>query len=158
MISPIFPKFHAGWYYLFRNFRLSHASFFFFIPTKHIQPRLPNQTNAAMPTQSCPDVFSLPITDAHKMIQDISNHNAFGGSSQSMKSAMVLCDDQEDSTMLTSSESTYIFDLYEPDRRCTAMGPPKRFYRTFWRSITRRALQRAKESIISDVKSDFCME
>ena len=112
------------------------------------------------------DTFPSPIPDSHKMIQYFSNHNAFEGRSKLLDSATVLCDDQEDSGSSISadknldiaSESTYIFDLYEPDRRCTAMGPPKRFYRTFWRSITRRALQRAKESIISDVKSDFCME
>ncbi len=32
--------------------------------------------------------------------------------------------------------------VYEPERISTSTAPPKRFFRTFWRSIVRRILQR----------------
>ena len=35
---------------------------------------------------------------------------------------------------------------YEPVRLCPHAPPPKRFYRTFWRSIARRVLLREKEA------------
>ena len=45
--------------------------------------------------------------------------------------------------------------LLEPYRRCTTWQPPKPFYRTFWRSICRRILQRAKESVRADIIDSF---
>jgi hypothetical protein len=37
--------------------------------------------------------------------------------------------------------------LYEPSRSIPAFSPPKQFYRTFWRSITRRTLEHSRKSI-----------
>ena len=37
--------------------------------------------------------------------------------------------------------------VLEPIRYITDAAPPKRFYRTFWRSVTRRALECDRESI-----------
>ena len=48
------------------------------------------------------------------------------------------------STKVLSSAGTITLSLeiYEPVRLCTLAAPPKRFYRTFWRSIARRLLER----------------
>jgi hypothetical protein len=40
-------------------------------------------------------------------------------------------------------------DMYEPMRCIPASTPPKRFHRTFWRSITRRVLEHDRKSIIA---------
>jgi hypothetical protein len=42
-------------------------------------------------------------------------------------------------------------DLYEPSRHIPSSAPPKRFYRTFWRSVTRRMLEHARKSVISSI-------
>ena len=39
--------------------------------------------------------------------------------------------------------------LYEPLRCRPTIAPPKRFYRTFWKSITRRTLENARKSVAS---------
>ena len=36
-------------------------------------------------------------------------------------------------------------DIFEPSRRMTDFGPPKLFYRTFWRSASRRILALSSE-------------
>ena len=41
---------------------------------------------------------------------------------------------------LESSDS-FEFERYVPSRCCHTTEPPKRFYRTFWRSISRRIVQ-----------------
>ena len=60
---------------------------------------------------------------------------------------------ESDTLMVDGSfDSGYSFELFEPHRRCTTMEPPRRFYRTFWRSISRRALQFEKKLIKSDLR------
>ena len=39
------------------------------------------------------------------------------------------------------SSDSFDFERYVPSRCCCTMEPPKRFYRTFWRSISRRIVQ-----------------
>ena len=39
-----------------------------------------------------------------------------------------------------TTQPAYSAEVYEPLRRCTHFAPPKRFHRTFWRSLARRAL------------------
>ncbi len=52
--------------------------------------------------------------------------------------------DTESSTEPRSNES-----IYEPVRFISASEPPaKRFYRTFWRSVTRRMIQLDKQSAL----------
>ena len=45
-------------------------------------------------------------------------------------------------------------DVYEPLRFLTESTPPKKFYRTFWRSAARRALQREKEMVTQIRKAE----
>ena len=40
-------------------------------------------------------------------------------------------------------------EAYEPLRYITDGAPPKRFFRTFWRSVARRALDRDREAIFA---------
>ncbi len=40
-------------------------------------------------------------------------------------------------------------DIFEPMRSIPNAAPPKRFYRTFWRSITRKVLEHEREIIIA---------
>ena len=40
--------------------------------------------------------------------------------------------------------SSLSLEHYEPVRLCTLAAPPKRFYRTFWRSVARRLLERER--------------
>ena len=60
-----------------------------------------------------------------------------------------------DASTLTTSSSSSDMTLgsasvpfsqhnYEPARRLNAFAPPKRFYRTFWRSVSRRILALSK--------------
>jgi hypothetical protein len=46
------------------------------------------------------------------------------------------------------------FDIieYEPMRHNSNGGPPKRFYRTFWRAMARRLCKRAIESVAERIK------
>jgi hypothetical protein len=46
---------------------------------------------------------------------------------------------QENHTMDTAMEEAYVD--FEPRRLLTDSAPPKRFYRTFWRSAARRLLK-----------------
>ena len=41
-------------------------------------------------------------------------------------------------------------DIFEPSRRMTDFGPPKLFYRTFWRSASRRILALSSEQTKQD--------
>ena len=47
---------------------------------------------------------------------------------------------------LAKSIHDFSFEVFEPARLCALAAPPKRFYRTFWRSITRRLLECKKKS------------
>ena len=40
------------------------------------------------------------------------------------------------------------FEVFEPVRVSALTVPPKRFYRTFWRSVARRLLERKKMSMM----------
>ena len=44
-------------------------------------------------------------------------------------------------------------DVFEPMRCIPNAAPPKRFYRTFWRSITRKVLEHDKEIIFAQQKA-----
>ena len=48
-----------------------------------------------------------------------------------------------ESTLHAHSES-----LYEPSRCIPTSAPPKRFYLSFWRSVTRRMLEHTRKSIL----------
>ena len=45
-------------------------------------------------------------------------------------------------------------DVQEPRRYITDNTPPKRFYRTFWRSVVRRALARETEGVFAQKGAD----
>ncbi len=40
-------------------------------------------------------------------------------------------------------------EIHEPIRCITDGAPPKRFYRTFWRSIARQLLERGREAVLA---------
>ena len=48
------------------------------------------------------------------------------------------------SAAVSSSTDTLRLEDYEPLRVCAQAAPPKRFYRTFWRSVARRVLEAEK--------------
>ena len=134
----------------------------------------------------CQEDFVLEISDSHKMMRAISNQE-FGGSNRSLKSEMLQCDIQNDPyvpvndikpevcAMIAAWQShqlerqrfeTSLLDLpaesspvnFEPYRYCALTGPPKRFYRTFWRSISLRSLQRSRDLLISDIRERFLQQ
>ena len=43
---------------------------------------------------------------------------------------------------LHNHQHTYFMICYEPIRRMAKPAPPKRFFRTFWRSVARRLMER----------------
>ena len=45
-------------------------------------------------------------------------------------------------SMTVAGMATMSLEHYEPVRLCSFAAPPKRFYRTFWRSVARRLLER----------------
>ena len=47
-----------------------------------------------------------------------------------------------DGSILMEVEFSHSIEIYEPQRISSVMPPPKKFYRTFWRSITRRILEK----------------
>ena len=47
--------------------------------------------------------------------------------------------------LYSADMATMSLEHYEPVRRCSFAAPPKRFYRTFWRSEARRLLERQKQ-------------
>ena len=128
------------------------------------------------------DDFLLDVSDSKFFMQMIAPHNAFGGSSRSLTSEKIcLVHDQPDclkneikpevSAMIAVWKSSNIIPrqelgrdgmsgdhqtdsmrAFEPYRCCTTSQPPKRFYRTFWRSIARRALQQAVDHVKSNVR------
>ena len=70
-------------------------------------------------------------------------------------------DKMDDSGSLSMAESmtveispagmaTMSLEHYEPVRLCSFAAPPKRFYRTFWRSVARRLLERQKQQTLSE--------
>ena len=44
--------------------------------------------------------------------------------------------------LFSADMATMSLEHYEPVRLCSFAAPPKRFYRTFWRSVARRLLER----------------
>ena len=48
-----------------------------------------------------------------------------------------------------ASSETLRLEDYEPLRVCTQAAPPKRFYRTFWRSAARRVLDADKAGVLA---------
>ena len=119
------------------------------------------------------DDFLLDVSDSKFLMQTIAPHNAFGGSSRSLtseklclvhdkpdclkneikpevsamiavwKSTNIICCQELDRQGLSGDHQIDSMRVFEPYRCCTTSQPPKRFYRTFWRSIARRALQQA---------------
>ena len=62
--------------------------------------------------------------------------------------------DTNSQTGAASSSDAPIIDNYEPIdyeplRICPQAGPPKRFYRTFWRSAARRMLECEKAAVLA---------
>ena len=54
----------------------------------------------------------------------------------------------------TSEASTMSFhEVFEPMRCIPNRTPPKRFYRTFWRSISWRVLEHERKAVIAQVKT-----
>ena len=56
-------------------------------------------------------------------------------------------DSMDTDTAFSDSRSSE--SIVEPMRCMSVLQPPKRFYRTFWRSVTRRIVQREKENAFS---------
>ena len=139
----------------------------------------------------CQEDFALEVIETHSVMQTISNLDAFGGSSRSLKSEMLSHAEDvpyvavneikpEVYSMISAWKSSIIerqkalasdslmvvepvsssnsSERFEPHRRCASLEPPKRFYRTFWRSITRRSLQRAKDQIKLDIRESLHIE
>ena len=52
-----------------------------------------------------------------------------------------------------SSTDTLGVEDYEPLRTCSQAAPPKRFYRTFWRSAARRLLEADKAAVFAAKQS-----
>ena len=62
--------------------------------------------------------------------------------------------DSTSQTGATSSSNAPMIDNYEPIdydplRTCSQSAPPKRFYRTFWRSAARRMLECEKAAVLA---------
>ena len=56
-------------------------------------------------------------------------------------------DQYKQQEVLMSSAADFVQDenSYEPMRRVANPAPPKRFFRTFWRSVTRRLIERESQ-------------
>ena len=52
-----------------------------------------------------------------------------------------------------ASSETFRPEDYEPLRVCSLAGPPKRFYRTFWRSAARRVLAADKAGVLAAMRA-----
>ena len=52
-----------------------------------------------------------------------------------------------------ASSETLRLEDYEPLRVCTQAAPPKRFYRTFWRSAARRVLDADKAGVLAAMRA-----
>ena len=66
-------------------------------------------------------------------------------------SSMKYSDESASNVMPDVQSCCQDFGIYEPIRCTPNFAPPKRFYRTFWRSITRKMLrQHLKNSIDCD--------
>ena len=50
--------------------------------------------------------------------------------------------------VLNADEESYAPEVFEPTRLIPDSAPPKRFYRTFWTSVTRRLVAREKEAML----------
>ena len=58
----------------------------------------------------------------------------------------------------TAAQGDTAQEAYEPLRYITDGTPPKRFFRTFWRSVARRALDRDREAIFAQKRgSALCL-
>ena len=49
--------------------------------------------------------------------------------------------------MEVSATDALELEDYEPLRTCSQTAPPKRFFRTFWRSVTRRLLENDEKAV-----------
>ena len=51
--------------------------------------------------------------------------------------------------VVTFSDAPELVDVYEPRKVCSLYAPPKRFYRTYWRSIVRRLLESQRAAVFT---------
>ena len=54
---------------------------------------------------------------------------------------------QKREKMEVSTIGAPTLEIQEPLRTCSQTAPPKRFFRTFWRSVTRRMLKGDKQAV-----------
>ena len=52
---------------------------------------------------------------------------------------------------LHNHQHTFFMISYEPIRRTATPAPPKRFFRTFWRSVARRLMERESTRLSKEV-------
>ena len=57
----------------------------------------------------------------------------------------------QDAPDLQNHEFSYFIICYEPIRRMVTPAPPKRFFRTFWRSVARRLMERESTRLSKEV-------
>ncbi len=63
--------------------------------------------------------------------------------------AMEIDGHGDGSTLQSASDA-----MYDPERRFAKMPPPKKFYKTFWRSVSRGLLRQSSQSALP-LKSQF---
>ena len=56
-----------------------------------------------------------------------------------------------ETTEVSSTDAPLLVD-YEPMRTCSKTTPPKRFFLSFWRSVTRRLLKGDKQAVIASTR------
>ena len=61
--------------------------------------------------------------------------------------AMIKAWELEREKMEVSATDAPALEDYEPLRTCSQTAPPKRFFRTFWRSVTRRLLENDEKAV-----------
>ena len=136
----------------------------------------------------CQEDFVLAISDSHKMMQAVSNNELGGSNRSLKSEMVQCDDQDDsyvpvndikpevyamiaawkshqldrqhleiDASMPDLPAESSVVN-FEPDRNCALTGPPKRFYRTFWRSISLRSLQRSRDLLISDIRERFLQQ
>ena len=54
--------------------------------------------------------------------------------------------------VIALSDASEVVDVYEPAKVRALDAPPKRFYRTFWRSVVRRLLESQRAAVFASKK------
>ena len=86
----------------------------------------------------CDDKLTDSGKDTRKTGDNANQDEEFLENSTTSVYAMELVTDSSESAVLQVSSPESMPSFYEPMRPCSTQVPPKRFYRTFWRSISRR--------------------